>query len=33
MYDAGAPGMPRLPILEEGQPAADRVIFLVHVDQ
>jgi mannosyltransferase len=33
MYDAGAPGMPRLPILEEGQPATDRIIFLVRVSQ
>ena len=32
MYDAGAPGMPRLPILgEEGQPATDRVIFMVRI--
>jgi len=28
LYDAGAPGMPRLPILgEEGEAATDRVIF------
>ncbi len=32
LYDAGAPHMPRLPILDdEGQPAADRVIFGVRV--
>lgn len=34
MYDAGVAAMPRLPILgEEGEPATDRVIFLVRVGQ
>ncbi len=34
MYDAGVPTMPRLPILgKEGEPATDRVIFLVRVGQ
>jgi mannosyltransferase len=33
MYDASAPGMPRLPVLgEEGQPATDRVIFMVRIN-
>jgi hypothetical protein len=34
MYDAGVPAMPRLPILgKEGEPATDRVIFMVRVGQ
>jgi hypothetical protein len=34
MYDAGVPAMPRLPILgKEGEPATDRVIFLVSIGQ
>ncbi len=34
MYDAGVPAMPRLPILgKEGEPATDRVIFMVRIGQ